>query len=131
MFTWKNAYETGNAVIDSQHQQLFDLGSQVGRLLVSRQDDGLHEELKGLLKGLQDYSVYHFDFEEGMLEAVGYPYLEQHQKEHERFVEELNKLAGLDLGTFQSKVAVDMLGFLSNWIERHILGSDFKYNEYV
>lgn len=131
MFNWKEEYKTGNGAIDLQHLRLFELGTQVHEMLSQKRGDDKYDDLVVLLKELRDYTVYHFDFEEGMLEAVGYPQLEQHQAEHRRFVEKLDELATQDLDVFQNKVAFEMLGFLANWIERHILDSDFRYAEYV
>lgn len=131
MFTWKDEYTTGNAVIDEQHQRLFELGRQVHDLLKQKRGDDKYDDLMALIKDLLDYTVYHFDFEEGMLEGAEYPNLDLHHQEHRKFVEKLDALATQDLDTFQNKVAFEMLGFLANWIEQHILDTDFKYKGYV
>lgn len=131
MFVWKEEYALGNGPIDEQHQKLFLLGRQVHELLTTKRNKDNYDDLASLLKELTDYTVYHFDFEEGMLEAAGYPSLDLHEIEHRRFIDKLHELAEQDLDAFQSKVAFEMLGFIANWIERHILDTDFKYREYI
>lgn len=131
MFEWKEEYALGNGIIDEQHQRLFELGRQIHALLKLKSGEDKYDDLMVLFKELSDYTVYHFDFEEGMLEAVGYPYLESQEQEHRKFIEKLDELTSQDVDAFQTKVAFEMLGFVANWIEQHILKSDFQYKSYV
>ena len=131
MFEWKEEYALGNGAIDEQHQRLFELGGQIHDLLKQKRGEDKYDDLMILLKELSNYTVYHFDFEEGMLEAADYPNLDLHQQEHRKFIEKLEELTTQDLDAFQNKVAFEMLGFVANWIERHILDTDFKYKSYV
>ncbi len=131
MFAWKEEYALGNGAIDEQHKRLFELGSEIHDLLKQKRSEDKYDDLMGLIKGLADYTVYHFDFEEGMLEAAGYPNLADHQEEHRKFVEKLDELSTQDLEVFQNKVAFEMLGFVANWIERHILDTDVQYKGFV
>lgn len=131
MFNWKADYALGNGPIDDQHQRLFELGSQIHEMLKLKRSEDKYDDLMGLIKELSDYTVYHFEFEEGMMEAAGYPDLEKHQREHHAFIDKLEELSNQDLETFQNKVAFEMLGFLANWIERHILDTDCNYKGYV
>lgn len=131
MFAWKEEYSIGNSVIDDQHKRLFELGRQIHALLKQKRGMDKYDDLMVLIKELADYTIYHFDFEEGMLEAVGYPDLERHHEEHRKFNEKLDEVASQDVDQFQNKVAFEMLGFVADWIERHILDTDFKYKEYL
>lgn len=131
MFEWKEAYSLGNGAIDDQHKRLFELGAQIHDLLKKKRSEDKYDDLMVLIKELSDYTVYHFEFEEGMLEAGGYPNLDIHQQEHARFINKLEEMSTQDLDAFQNKVAFEMLGFVANWIERHILDTDFKYKGYV
>lgn len=131
MFSWKTEYALGNGAIDEQHQQLFQLGRQVHEMLKHQRGEDKYDDLQALIKELADYTVYHFEFEEGMMEATGYPDLEAHQREHHRFIDKLEELSTQDMEVFQNKVAFEMLGFLANWIERHILDTDCNYKGYV
>lgn len=131
MFEWKDEYAIGNGAIDEQHQRLFELGRQVHELLTVKRGADKYDDLMDLIKELKDYTVYHFEFEEGMMEAAGYPNLDIHEQEHRKFIQKLEDLSTQDLDAFQNKIAFEMLGFVANWIERHILDTDFKYKEYV
>ncbi len=131
MFLWKEEYAIGNGAIDEQHQRLFELGREVHQLLTTKRGEDKYDDLMVLIRELKDYTVYHFEFEEGMLEAGGYPDLDLHEQEHRKFIQKMDELADQDLDAFQNKIAFEMLGFVANWIERHILDTDFKYKEYV
>ncbi len=131
MFAWKTEYALGNGAIDEQHQRLFELGRGIHEMLKLKRGEDKYDDLMVLIKELADYTVYHFEFEEGMMEAGGYPDLENHQQEHRRFIDKLDELSTQDLEMFQNKVAFEMLGFVADWIERHILDTDCNYKEYV
>lgn len=131
MFSWKEEYALGNGAIDEQHKRLFQLGTQVHELLKLKRSEDKYDDLMALIRELTDYTIYHFDFEEGMMEAAGYPDLDLHHQEHQRFIDKLEELSSQDLDAFQNKVAFEMLGFVANWIERHILDTDAKYKTYV
>jgi len=131
MFEWKTEYSLGNGAIDAQHQRLFELGREIHDMLKLKRSEDKYDDLMALIKELADYTVYHFDFEEGMMEAGGYPDLENHQQEHHKFIDKLDELSTQDLEMFQNKVAFEMLGFVADWIERHILDTDCNYKDYV
>lgn len=131
MFAWKEEYSLGNGAIDAQHQRLFELGREIHDMLRHKRSEDKYDDLMELIGELKRYTVYHFDFEEGMLEAVGYPELQAHQEEHHRFVDKLDELSTQDLEIFQNKVAFEMLGFVADWIERHILDTDCEYKTFV
>ena len=131
MFEWKEDYSLGNGAIDEQHQRLFQLGGQIHDLLKNKRNEDKFDDLVTLINELRDYTVYHFEFEEGMMEAAGYPNLDLHEQEHCKFIDKLNTFSEQDLDAFQNKVVFEMLGFVADWIERHILHTDAQYKGYV
>lgn len=131
MFKWKDMYSCNIESIDIQHKKLFELGSKLYVILISK--DGLdhYDELIQILEELKEYTVYHFKCEEELMEKYNYEDLEAHREEHDAFIGKIIELEGQDIDSKQSKVSLEMIEFIANWIEGHILKTDFKYKEYL
>lgn len=120
LIAWTPSFEVGNATIDSQHRTLVGIINRLHAGVSAGWGPGTLEEL---LAELVDYTVYHFSFEEGLMERAGYPHLAPHKVEHRRFVEEvLHSRARFRSGG--ATAAVDLVAFLSDWLRSHILDRD-------
>jgi hemerythrin len=112
MLTWTPALRVGIAELDRQHQELF------------RRADAFLEALDGcsdrdvdrLLGFLREYAATHFVDEEAWMRAVGYPELEAHHLEHERFLADLDFFAGSG--------ALAVATWLVRWLHGHVVRSD-------
>lgn len=125
LITWDLAtYSVGVKEIDRQHSILVEL--------INRLDYGLKnkigkETMEDIVNYLVDYTVFHFGYEEKLLEEHNWPELSQHKAIHEAFV---NKVA-----SYQSQlktqdvmeIAESILGFLKDWLVDHILKTDKQY----
>ncbi|MCD8499458.1 MAG: EAL domain-containing protein [Clostridiales bacterium] len=86
---WQEDWNSGNTQIDRQHQDLMQDANRLVRLaLEDKSPEKLIRELDFMIEHINE----HFAYEEQVLETVGYPELEAHQKEHERLVRELLQL---------------------------------------
>lgn len=74
--------------------------------------------------------MYHFNSEEHLLAEYGYPDLDKHKKEHERFSSTLNNLKGKLPGD-KIALAEEIRDFLEEWIIRHILDTNKKYSSFL
>ena len=52
-------------------------------------------------------------------------------REHFAFIKKINNFDEKDIDTAQDKVSMDMIMFIANWIESHILKSDMEYKDYL
>jgi len=123
MFEWKPQYTLGIRTIDAQHQRLFVLAQELHAAMAQGKGKAVLEKS---LAGLVDYTKVHFAAEEQLMRQYQYQELEQHRREHDALT--------IQVLAFQSKFAsgqlaltVDLLKFLSDWLDKHILGSDQKY----
>ena len=131
MFEWKEKYSVGVEKFDKQHKQLL----KIGRDLVSafeNMEKGIdqYDLIVELLQEMQEYTVYHFESEEKAMAEIEYPELEKHKEVHQKFV---NKLKNIDLENIdedQKQFSMELLDFVANWIEQHILGEDQKYKPF-
>jgi hemerythrin len=86
VFKWKDEFSVNIASIDEQHRKLFEIGSELDELTALNDGYDHYDEIVSILKKLKDYTVYHFGFEEKLLEKYNYDQLEAQCFEHHFFV---------------------------------------------
>jgi hemerythrin len=124
---WNDSYSVGVKEMDDQHKKLIALINQLHDAMKTGQAS---KEAGTILKGLVDYTHYHFDAEEKMLDKVTYPgYLNQ-QKLHKVFIAQIEQYQS-DLATKSLTIGVKMSEFLKDWLMSHISGEDKKYGKYM
>lgn len=127
LINWNDSYSVNVKEIDKQHQKLVDLINDLHEGMRT----GKGKEILGkILKGLEDYTVYHFGFEEKLLNQANYPDIRTHSKIHQDFVADLkDKIAKYESG--QTVLTMEIMDFLKNWLMNHIMGTDKKYTSFV
>ncbi len=127
LLEWSDKLSVNVDEIDAQHKKLIEL---INRLNDAWKNDFKREDVRSVFMELIDYTKYHFSSEEKYMEENGYPDLEAHKKQHEKFVKKLQNLQSKC--SYNSKeVYTDLLSFLSNWIVVHIMHSDQEYVPYL
>ena len=120
---WTNAFETGLSEIDAQHRQLFGLLNN----LIDLEDLEVSSiVLEKTVDDLVEYAATHFQTEERLFEMCGYPNANAHIAEHSAFVGKLVDIRD-QLMAEDSKVAGDVIRFLSRWLVNHVKVSDRAY----
>jgi hemerythrin-like metal-binding protein len=124
---WKEEYRLGVETIDSQHQQLFKMVDDL--LLVI--DDSEHKDYKkecaDAVNFLYDYTVKHFQFEEGYQASIGYSDIEAHKLQHKRFIITVENFAKkMTESDYDMKVVKAFSGSLVAWLNYHIGETDQK-----
>ena len=79
--TWREAYESGNPTIDTEHRELFRLANEIVALAVGEVAD--ENRISAALDELISHVSMHFADEEAILEACQYRDLPQHRRAHE------------------------------------------------
>lgn len=127
-FAWSDAYSVGHPEMDAQHRKLLGLCEAAERCAPFDDSKG-YETFHLVLNELFLYADSHFTAEEKLLAEFGYPDLETHKDEHERW---LDRLADLLVESLDGPPDCDRLRrFLRTWWRQHILGSDMRYREYL
>jgi hemerythrin len=124
---WKAEYSVNVEVIDDQHKKLIGLINQMADAMsIGRGRDVLGTVLTELV----DYTVYHFKTEERLFQQYGYPEYKKHKKIHAALTAKTRELKeSFDGGNRQ--LSVDVMLFLSNWLNNHILEVDKKYGPFL
>ena len=129
MYKMNPDYLLGLELMDTQHQYLFQLMENAQNLL---DDENLlykDEELIEILQGLKDYIKKHFSDEIALMESMDYPRLQLHINAHNEFIQKVNSFEidaeKISLRT-QDKMIYDLMEYLKEWLQIHILDCDRK-----
>ncbi len=87
--TWRRAYESGNAVIDAQHQTLF---SDANKLLNALFGGPSGPELDKLVQAFVADIAHHFQTEEAIITRAAYPGAAEHAERHRALLVEAEAL---------------------------------------
>ena len=121
--TWKDNFSVKVPSIDQQHKKLVELINELYNKFYAGIDN---EYLHKIFQELEDYAVYHFNYEEKFMKLHGFKGYAEHQKEHESFKEKIGVYKqNLDAGNTSDMI--DLITFLKDWLLKHIMGTDQKY----
>lgn len=124
---WKDTYNLGIEHLDNQHKGLVN---QINILYDAMRIGKAKESLGEILNALINYTATHFKSEEDLFHQYHYPDSENHIAEHLKFVEEVLRFKeGFDKG--RSMLSIQVMGFLSEWLNNHILVSDMGYKSFL
>lgn len=129
-FEWKDTYSVNVANIDKQHKKLFEIGGKISDLVLAKDGYDHYDEIMDILQELRDYTLYHFNFEEKLMEKYGYKELDFHKIEHIFMAKKLQRLQNKDTDSNQKEAVTDLIAFVSDWIAGHILKTDMRYKEH-
>jgi hemerythrin-like metal-binding protein len=127
LFEWNDKLKTGIDGIDEQHKKLVDIINELHQAMRERR---AKESISILLERLDDYTKYHFSYEEKELEKVKYQALDEQKVYHKVFIA---KIAEMSEGQKKNEIglSIDMLDFLGTWIKGHIMKEDMKYAPFL
>jgi hemerythrin len=120
---WKPEYSVGVLEIDAQHHRLLDIINQMHDAMKM---GGKPAAVSAVVNELVGYTRYHFAYEERLLEGAGYPELEAHRTKHRAMVGQVESFR--DAANHASAaVSIKLMGFLKDWLSRHIMETDQRY----
>lgn len=125
MLKWDEKYSVEIQSIDNQHKEIFRL---MDNLLESMKQGQVNNVITDVFYELEKYALSHFQKEEYFLLRFNYSGTEAHIAEH-RFFSQKVALLKSDLSTGKVAAAFELLTFLRDWIEHHILVVDKQYSE--
>ena len=128
LITWTDDLSVGVEAIDNDHQLLINLIN----LLHDAVADGPRKETGGsVLNVLHDYTEYHFEREEVLMAACGYPGLEAHRMAHDGMKAKVVEIRDQYLDDPASILGADVLDFLKDWLVTHIKGTDQDFKSHM
>lgn len=131
MFKWKECYSCNVTKIDQQHKRLFELADEIYSIISINDGYDHFDEIMRAINALKEYTVYHFSYEEEVMAKYEYNALQDHKIEHDMFIMKINSVKEEEIDQKQKEFLMDLLEFIVNWIENHILKTDLKYKDYL
>jgi len=124
---WNKEWECGDKVIDKQHMDLIEYGNTLIFMNLSGYDyDTVLEQLDKLL----NHIVEHFEYEEKVLEKVGYPSKKEHKEIHDDLVDNaLNLRKSFIEGSINKTSFVSFL--VNDVVSGHMIDEDTKFFSYT
>ena len=124
---WQKEWESGVLQIDHAHRNIIRMGSTLLNLSLTGCPTA---QMLGHLDTLLEYIGEHIGFEEGTLEDVGYPEIEEHRKMHAILLREANDLRKQYLaGTGKPEEIFHVL--VNRIIIDHIIKTDERYYRFT
>jgi hemerythrin len=126
-FAWSPEFSVGVPALDAQHRKMIDT---LNGLLAQPDADLRSAILLDTLTRLTQYAGEHFKDEERLMEAAGYPGIEQHKQKHMEFREKMVECClAARLGV--DSVPRQLVQFLVDWLNHHVLQEDLKYKPFL
>ncbi len=124
---WKESYRLGVEHIDKQHMELFRMTDELLNALETG-TGGKTDTFRDTIAFLKDYTVKHFRAEEEYQASIHYSGLEEHKKEHRKFVKTvLDYEKKLEAENYSVSTLKDLAGTLTAWLIFHVADEDQRY----
>jgi len=124
---WKPEYSVGVDTLDQDHKKLIDLLNKFQTAYEYHTGDEFERQA---LNELIDYTKYHFDREEQLMEANDYPDLQAHKRKHQEMIDQVDQFVA-DYNQRGHEALESVADFLRGWLINHINGTDKQYGPYL
>lgn len=130
IFPWNDNFNTDIVVIDEQHQEIVRLLNILARHMAYQSDSPASEQV---FEELANYALHHFKTEEAIWAHyfADDDWVAAHQKNHERFVQELLLLKNSAFHESYDEAMEAVVAFLVEWLAFHILDQDKRMAQVV
>ena len=127
IMNWTDAYSVGIAEIDNQHRKLIEMINTMHDAMIKGQAKAVMDKI---LDDMISYCASHFATEERLFSQHGYPDAAEHKDKHHKMT---TKVLELQTQFKQGKATItfDVMDFLQQWLDKHILGTDKKYGPFL
>lgn len=118
---WNTRFDTGIEIIDLQHRKIIGMINDL-------HDSSLNQDrvlIDDVLQHMREYVSEHFSFEEELMRAADYPYLNAHSQLHQRFMERLEGMS--ERHACGEEIQRELSSFLTKWLTHHIGHEDQDY----
>jgi hemerythrin-like metal-binding protein len=121
---WKPYYSVGNSSLDAEHEEILKSIDELYAVVAVGKENA---KTKKLFERLFQDTLSHFQHEERIMQAAGYPEYVAHKLEHER----MRQYTVESRANFSPLKAAEILGFLKDWWTGHIQSEDKSYAPYL
>ena len=123
MIEWEDKFSLGISIIDEEHKKLIGI---LNKAILAKEHDVNTEEIKEVLREMNNYTITHFTTEEAYMKAFNYPEYQDHKEEHRVFSTEIIAYTYKVIkGDYQ--IISEIIEYLKQWLVNHIQVTDKKY----
>lgn len=126
---WKEEYELGVYEIDNQHKKLVEVINNFKNSIPDSTTDS-RAEMGNVLAYLMNYTKFHFEAEEQIMEKINYPDLVNHRIKHKNLISKIMAVL-IKIKNKESYTPIEFYYFLMSWLNDHILHEDSLIKNYV
>jgi hemerythrin len=106
---------TGVVVIDEQHVKIVEYVNRLDDVMDRKCDS---ETILEAIDKVVAYTIYHFSYEESMLEKANYPFLKAHKRVHELFARRLSEYQ--ERFKAGEHIAEEFHMVMTDWLIKHV-----------
>jgi hemerythrin-like metal-binding protein len=121
VYDWDASLATGNREIDEQHRGIFELARRLHESCAECTAGS--DEIANAVYGLSDYVTEHFEAEEEMMRAAGYPELSVHVGLHQALTGEVLRITTRYF-SHEDVEPEALASFVAEWLRGHIREED-------
>ena len=125
---WTPDMSVGVESLDNDHKLLLSLVNQLDEAVRAGRGE---EQVAGVLESLLDYTAFHFEREQALMEACGYPDADAHTHTHQVLKTQVMHIRERYLANPDTIHDREVLAFLKNWLTSHIMGRDKLYSPFM
>ena len=125
-FDWSESFRVEVKELDDQHMKLFTLVNDLSDLVGHSGMIAGHDAEK---KELLEFTRFHFESEEALMENNAYPRLDVQKKAHADLLARLERFVSAGERRARPR-AETMVDYLKDWLIRHTLLEDLIYREF-
>lgn len=125
-YTWSDALQTGDALVDKQHRDIHLLVDYVAAA------EDRPDEVLRVLDRLMAHVDCHFATEEALMARIGYEdaRADAHRSEHQALTQSARDMV-LRFRSGELQSTEPLVGFLRGWLKGHVYEHDAEFIEYV
>lgn len=124
---WDDSLSVGIEVIDEDHKKLLGLINNLQTAAHYNTGEAFERQA---LEELVNYTKFHFQREEDLMQTHGYADLEEHKAQHAAMIAEVGRVLQA-YETDRERTIEKLCHYLKQWLLKHIAGTDQAYAPYL
>jgi hemerythrin-like metal-binding protein len=133
LLMWTENLSVGVKRFDEDHKRLIRMINELHGALqdVDAQGKIAEDEIEIALHRLENYFTTHCLQEEARMAETGYPGLEEHRQEHQKFFARVAEMSQRFRGSRDPRYATELMQFMYDWLTDHIFVIDRQYTAHL